>query len=309
MDTLRDLGHQAVFHNGMVSPPPLDDMMFAPQPDFQFHGNVMDAEFNEVATKVVGVDTSALSSGTSSTANSKNCPPTPSSLSQPTGFTTDDFERSELSSILDRGRKSPRKSTDLTAAAFEQQPRSNKKQRRGSVVEHDGKDRCREKNKIAAAKCRAKKRDNMDLIESSHRTLSAENSLLRRQEQQLRETVAELRTLALDHQNCNCGVHQYNMLEARKLAHGLGGLCSMASSHMPDSAAEQQRKRSCTIDHPSSPSSNHAYFHSRSQSFSAPGQFGMPSTEDFMMQNAVFGGDHGLFEMEASLMDHSKLNA
>lgn len=88
----------------------------------------------------------------------------------------------------------------------------------------DSKERSREKNKVAAAKCRAKKRENMELIETNHRTLSAENSYLRKHEQQLRETVAQLRTLALDHQHCNCGVHQYNMFQAGHLARGLGGL-------------------------------------------------------------------------------------
>lgn len=326
-----DLSSQAVFQHGMVSPSPLDDVMFAPQAGFQFQANDLDANFpgmmnGDVAMKHVGMAQPINSMTTQ--ANNKSCPLTPTSnVSQLSNFVLDDpagrhvlqsmaagqqglttsHDDSGLSSILDKPKTSPGKSNSSSREMSERQGKAKKQRRQsaaGSAEENEqgleGKDRSREKNKIAAAKCRAKKRDNMEVIESSHRTLSAENSLLRRQEQQLRATVAELRTLALDHQNCSCGVHQYNMLEARKLAHGLSGLCSMSALGMINTMPADTRRKHSDSSTSASPSSNGSY-HDRAHSFAAPVPFSV--SDDLLMQNPMFGGEQGMFGYDPSL-DH-----
>lgn len=219
---------------------------------------------------------------TASSASRSKLPPTPSSLSQANGYLeeivsftvaltspSDHWQPIEdMSSILD----APQPTSPVKAG----RPRLNglgpsaaKRQRRDSESKADPKDKSREKNKIAAAKCRAKKRDNMEHIESSHRTLSAENSFLRRQAQELRATVSELRTLALDHQSCSCGVHQFNLFEARKIAQGFSGVAP---------AESRQRKHS----EPSMGSAMEmCLHHNRANSFAAPSQqFEMSSAVD-----------------------------
>ncbi|EMC98379.1 hypothetical protein BAUCODRAFT_43157, partial [Baudoinia panamericana UAMH 10762] len=57
----------------------------------------------------------------------------------------------------------------------------------------------REKNRLAAAKCRAKKKENVDVLEKQHRELNAQNTALRFQERQLRDELSHLRTMALHH--------------------------------------------------------------------------------------------------------------
>nr|OQO17241.1 hypothetical protein B0A51_14292 [Rachicladosporium sp. CCFEE 5018] len=129
------------------------------------------------------------------------------------------------------------------------QRHSKKKQRRGSGVSpvsggsedeegSDKKEKYREKNRLAAAKCRAKKKDNIEGIEDRHRNLNAMNSALKKQVQDLRGELTDLRTRALDHQGCNCRIARYNVNQAQKVAMGTDGIGSSAGSgalgHSPD---------------------------------------------------------------------------
>jgi hypothetical protein len=84
----------------------------------------------------------------------------------------------------------------------------------------DKKEKYREKNRLAAAKCRAKKKENIEDIEVKHRKLSAMNSSLKKQVQDLRGELTGLRTHALNHQDCNCQISRYNINQAKRVAMG-----------------------------------------------------------------------------------------
>ncbi|KAM0722581.1 hypothetical protein Q7P37_002022 [Cladosporium fusiforme] len=84
----------------------------------------------------------------------------------------------------------------------------------------DKKEKYREKNRLAAAKCRAKKKENIEDIEVKHRKLSAMNSSLKKQVQDLRGELTGLRTHALNHQDCNCQIARYNINRAKRVAMG-----------------------------------------------------------------------------------------
>lgn len=77
----------------------------------------------------------------------------------------------------------------------------------------------REKNRVAAAKCRAKKKGHVDQLEDTHRTQSALNTALKQTEKSLRDELSFWRTQALQHTFCSCRpVQEYNMRKAQSLA-------------------------------------------------------------------------------------------
>ena len=81
----------------------------------------------------------------------------------------------------------------------------------------------REKNRLAAAKCRMKKKDNVQGLEERSREMSAENNFAKVEMRQLRDELTCLRTMALHHaahiQGCNClALHAYNSRKAGELA-------------------------------------------------------------------------------------------
>nr|OQO30932.1 hypothetical protein B0A51_04159 [Rachicladosporium sp. CCFEE 5018] len=140
------------------------------------------------------------------------------------------------------------KSARARNAAMQRHSKS-KKQRRDSQVSRiscasndsqgdDKKEKYREKNRLAAAKCRAKKKNDIEGVEDRYRNLSAMNSALKKQVQDLRGELTNLRTHALDHQSCNCRIANYNVNQAQKVAMGLEGIGSPTGygefSHDPD---------------------------------------------------------------------------
>jgi len=77
----------------------------------------------------------------------------------------------------------------------------------------------REKNRVAAAKCRAKKKEHVDHLEETHRTQSVLNVALKQTEKSLRDELSFWRTQALQHTFCQChSIQEYNMRKARNLA-------------------------------------------------------------------------------------------
>ena len=83
----------------------------------------------------------------------------------------------------------------------------------------DKREKYREKNRVAAAKCRAKKKEHVDDLEDSHRTQSVLNTALRQTEQSLRDELSYWRTQALQHGFCECqAIQDYNIRKARDLA-------------------------------------------------------------------------------------------
>lgn len=78
--------------------------------------------------------------------------------------------------------------------------------------------RLREKNKLAAAKCRSRQRKQVQTIESKCNHLSAANGELKRQVHGLAGELNGLRAFALQHQGCNCPVAGYNFNQAKRVA-------------------------------------------------------------------------------------------
>jgi hypothetical protein len=82
----------------------------------------------------------------------------------------------------------------------------------------DKKKKYRETNRLAAARYRSKKKGNTGDIVMKHHELSIMNSTLKEQVQDLRSELTDLRTHALNHQDCNCPITQYNINQARTFA-------------------------------------------------------------------------------------------
>jgi len=76
---------------------------------------------------------------------------------------------------------------------------------------------CRARNKVAAKKCRAKKKRGADDLQKTHRRCSATNSYLKSQERELRTALVSLRYLFLQHDStrCDCrSLHEFNARQA-----------------------------------------------------------------------------------------------
>lgn len=81
----------------------------------------------------------------------------------------------------------------------------------------------REKNRVAAAKCRAKKKNHNDHLEEIHRDEASKNKILRAELMGLRNELAQLKGMTLEHSpdNCQCqGIHEYSMRQASLIARG-----------------------------------------------------------------------------------------
>jgi hypothetical protein len=91
----------------------------------------------------------------------------------------------------------------------------------GSGLADDKKDRYREKNRIAAAKCRARKKEHTDSLEGTYRTQSAMNTALKQTEKSLRNELLYWCTQALQHTFCACSsIQEYNLRKAQSMAFG-----------------------------------------------------------------------------------------
>lgn len=89
----------------------------------------------------------------------------------------------------------------------------------------------REKNRQAAAKCRRKKKDSTEVLESTARSAVEENTRLKTMVRHLRDQYSDLRTKALAHDGangCRCSdIHQYNADQAQQAARGHAGSAPM----------------------------------------------------------------------------------
>jgi chromosome segregation ATPase len=79
----------------------------------------------------------------------------------------------------------------------------------------------------AAISTRPKKKtkENIANLKKKYRSLSAKKSTLENQVQELRGELGQLRTQTLQHQHCLCGIAQYNINQAQKVACGLLRRC------------------------------------------------------------------------------------
>lgn len=124
------------------------------------------------------------------------------------------------------------KSERARNAANQRHSKAKKARKDSFKVEEDGdidtnefegkREKYREKNRLAAAKCRQKKKMNTDDLEQSARAVTAQNNRLRAEERELRDLFSSLRDQALAHdpsQGCNCQtIHAYNLNKAHETA-------------------------------------------------------------------------------------------
>lgn len=90
-------------------------------------------------------------------------------------------------------------------------------------------DVCRARNKVAAQKCRAKKRRETEGLQERYREFAAENSLLIRQERELRTALLSLREFGIQHgpPRCQChSLHDFNIRQAARIGRRGGSLVS-----------------------------------------------------------------------------------
>lgn len=105
----------------------------------------------------------------------------------------------------------------------------------------------REKNRVAAAKCRAKKKATSEEMQDVHREGSKQNSMLHREVRELRDQKAFLRNSLLQHEPGVCGchaIHCYNLAQAQQLAMGVGGIIPQPLSPSQESASSIQTPNS-----------------------------------------------------------------
>ncbi|KAK5172010.1 uncharacterized protein LTR77_003647 [Saxophila tyrrhenica] len=120
-------------------------------------------------------------------------------------------------------------SADAAAAASDRSQRArnaaNRRHSRAKEIKTENatqtpKDLEREKNRIAAAKCRRKKRAWTDALDAEYRSASAANAQMRREQRDLRDQLTFWRMLALQHTNnesngCQCdAIQRYNTDQA-----------------------------------------------------------------------------------------------
>ena len=108
----------------------------------------------------------------------------------------------------------------------------------------------REKNRVAAAKCRAKKKATSEVMQDTHREGARMNSYLQREMRELRDQKAFLRNTLLQHEAgmCKChAIHQYNMAQAHQLAFGVGSMGGQPISPSLDSVSSAQTPGSDTF--------------------------------------------------------------
>jgi hypothetical protein len=99
------------------------------------------------------------------------------------------------------------------------------------IEKRDNKDRCRERNRVAAAKCRARAKKHGNYLEETHRIQTALNTKLKQTEEYLRNELSFWRTQALQHAFCGCrSIQEYNLQKARNLSAGSGCYASLSSA-------------------------------------------------------------------------------
>ncbi|KAI6801877.1 hypothetical protein KC361_g1544 [Hortaea werneckii] len=98
----------------------------------------------------------------------------------------------------------------------------------------DEREKYRERNRLAAAKCRAKQKQGNEGLSERCSQLNACNEFLKQEERALRDDLSKLRLKALSHNSnaCHChDVHRYNAYKAREAATGFGWPISSPHPH------------------------------------------------------------------------------
>jgi hypothetical protein len=99
----------------------------------------------------------------------------------------------------------------------------------GVIKKRDNKDKYRERNRMAAAKCRPKTKKHGDYLEETYSTQTALNTKLKQTKKHLRDELSSWRTQALQHAFCGCrSLQEYNLQKARNLSAGSGYNASLS---------------------------------------------------------------------------------
>jgi hypothetical protein len=88
------------------------------------------------------------------------------------------------------------------------------------------KQRLRQNNKVAAAKCRVRQKKQTQTIQAKHGLLSEANAQLKFCVQELRRELNGLRGFALGHADCDCPIARYNQDRAKRVAAEYYSFCS-----------------------------------------------------------------------------------
>jgi hypothetical protein len=99
----------------------------------------------------------------------------------------------------------------------------------------------REKNKVAAAKCRQRQRKQAESIRAKGGRLSETNAQLSSYVQELRGELNGLRAVALGHRECDNRLARYNQVQAERVMAEYYSICSgLAGAMMTSEQAEPQ---------------------------------------------------------------------
>jgi hypothetical protein len=120
------------------------------------------------------------------------------------------------------------------------------------TLDHERKKRHREKNKVAAAKCRSRQRKQAQTIQEKGSRLREKNAELKVTIQELRGELNGLRSVALDHQKCNCHVARYNLTQADRVVAEYRLSCFGQQfggfEQLPQQQQQQQQRRKDSKD-------------------------------------------------------------
>jgi hypothetical protein len=88
------------------------------------------------------------------------------------------------------------------------------------------KQRLRQKNKVAAAKCRVRQKKQTQTIQAKYGRLSEANAQLKSCVQELRRELNGLRACALGHADCGCPIARYNQGQTKRFIAEYYSLCN-----------------------------------------------------------------------------------
>jgi hypothetical protein len=88
------------------------------------------------------------------------------------------------------------------------------------------KQRLRQNNRVAAAKCRVRQKKQTQTTQAEHGRLSEANAQLKSYVQELRRELNGLRTCALGHAYCDCPIARYNQDRAKRVVAEYYSSCS-----------------------------------------------------------------------------------
>jgi hypothetical protein len=102
----------------------------------------------------------------------------------------------------------------------------------------------REKNKVAAAKCRQRQRKQAETIRAKGSRLSETNAQLKSYVQELRGELNGLRALALGHGDCDDQLARYNQVQAERVMRDYYSACGGLAGSMISSSRQGEQSRS-----------------------------------------------------------------